>query len=270
MKNSDLLLKDLFENQEILEGKALDYLVQKEADSFKWESKQSSPLSPVVSAESQKETFKIQLEALLSEKEEIKRIDRGMKLIYDYLKICSGGQASLTELEKVAEKLFEEALQSLDVFSEFVEKDQIDSEEDTQNDENISLELPSFAEHLCLSKDVLKQIYELAQDLYNKDLIEDAVSVVQTLTFFDSTKYEIWLFLGICEQRLNNYYQAIYAYTMASLIDTEDPLPYLYCTQCFIALRDFAQAEECLISAKERNAEKGPLLDSIIKQVEEK
>jgi type III secretion system low calcium response chaperone LcrH/SycD len=129
-----------------------------------------------------------------------------------------------------------------------------------------------------LSSQVLEGMYAQAYRLYNTGKYPEASHLFRTLIVMDPTQAKYVLGLAACFHMLKEYKNAIYTYTMSSVVEANNPVPYYHSSDCFIQMKDYMSALVCLKLAikyagerpeyaklKERAAMS---LESIVKQIE--
>lgn len=255
------------------ESPILEDLVEQAAERYEWIDEQTSPLSPPLSASAKKEKFKQELIALLDEEEESKRIEEGMRIIFTQLKINPLGKVCLDELAKSANRLLDDSFDLLEKLPDFIKNAK--SKRILNQAPNEQSSLLSLAQQLGISHNTLKTIYEIGNELFIHKQYDEALNLFQAFVHLDNVSYEAWVALGICFQQKEKFYQAINAYTMASLLSPAEILPYLYSCECFIALNNYAQAKGCLELAeyfkkKHRLTTHTDLLKKLHKQIQDK
>jgi type III secretion system low calcium response chaperone LcrH/SycD len=129
-----------------------------------------------------------------------------------------------------------------------------------------------------LSSQVLEGIYAQAYRLYNTGKYPEAAHLFRTLIVMDPTQSKYVLGLGACFHMLKEYRNAIYTYTMSSIIEGQSPLPYYHSSDCFIQMKDYPSAIVSLKMAIKYAGEKPEFaklkeraqlsLDSIVRQIE--
>jgi len=229
----------------------LEELAEQASQRYQWVDEQTSPLSPAVSAFEKKEKFKHELMVLLDEKEETKRIEEGMRVIFTQLKMNPLSKVCLDEFEKSANQLIDDGLDILEKLPAFIQNtknhqisDEVEGDQaEVEGDQAIEL---SLAHHLGISHTTLKTIYEIGNELFNHKQYDDALNLFQAFVYLDASSYAAWVALGICFQQKEKFYHAINAYTMANLLSPAEILPYLYSCECFLALNNETQAKGCL------------------------
>ena len=130
-----------------------------------------------------------------------------------------------------------------------------------------------------LSSQMLEGIYAQAYRLYNTGKYLEASHLFRTLIVMDPTQSKYLVGLAACFHMLKEYKNAIYTYTMSSIIDSDSPIPHYHSSDCFIQMKDYMSAVVSLklaIKYAGERPEYGKLkeratmsLESIVKQLEE-
>lgn len=242
-------------------GKFLEATVKSAANDGTWVD-DDLPNHKKVSAEESKTLFEKRLYETLDPTQEAKRYERGFDLILQHLGEYPNDRLCLKELQTAAqilaasikEMVGPEQLEKAKVllsreiaYEKIVDVIQSANPPDREDSQ---LELPPSIAHQChLSVDTLSTIYEIGSKLFNENQIEEAICVFAYLTFLDGYNHDVWLSLGICYSKAQEWISAIKSYTMASLMKPENPMPYLYSIDCFLALNDKLDAEASLYMA---------------------
>lgn len=156
------------------------------------------------------------------------RFANGIRLMETHLH----GQIAPEELQRIQDDL---AQRSVDFLKNAQEED--DPESDG---------MESFQELLKISDETIEQMYQVGVTLDKQNAFQDAADVFFVLSVLDYRRHNIWMALGLCEQRLGNMDPALKAYAMAMITDVDDPWSYLHSAECYQALGESTDAEECL------------------------
>jgi type III secretion system low calcium response chaperone LcrH/SycD len=97
-----------------------------------------------------------------------------------------------------------------------------------------------------LDPQYLESLYAQAYRLYNTGKYIDAAHLFRTLILMNSMEAKYILGLAACFHMLKEYKNAIETYTMCSVIDPQDPLPYYHSSDCFVQMKDYLSAMLCL------------------------
>lgn len=99
---------------------------------------------------------------------------------------------------------------------------------------------------LGINDELFQTFYRIGMNLFQSKQIDEALCVFVVLTNLNSLMFDPWLLRGICCQETQDFENALYAYSMASLINFENPAPHLYSAQCNLALNDKNGSRESL------------------------
>lgn len=92
----------------------------------------------------------------------------------------------------------------------------------------------------------LESLYAQAYRLYNTGKYIDSAHMFRTLILMNSMESKYVLGLAACYHMLKEYKNAIETYTICSVLDPQDPLPYYHSSDCFIQMKDYLSAMLCL------------------------
>lgn len=181
-----------------------------------------------------KERIRSELTAELSGKEVLQRVDSAVEALVHALK------ATLSPLE--IQEISQEWDQGVEKMSEIPE----------QSAENPEL-IPAvpLRKMMSVSEKTLGFLYGAGVHLYEKQDYVKAADVFFLLTLIDFQKFNIWLSLGLSELKSTHFEPALNAFAMASIINSNTPLPYMYSSECCIALGRPQESTDYLALAKE-------------------
>lgn len=94
------------------------------------------------------------------------------------------------------------------------------------------------------SPEIMRQFYAAAYRLYQAGLDSEAADAFFFLTVLNPSVQVHWLALGMAEQCQKKYEDALIAYAMATLLKSDDPLPYYYSAVCYQALHEKENAQK--------------------------
>ncbi|MBS0628369.1 MAG: hypothetical protein JSS09_09180, partial [Verrucomicrobia bacterium] len=109
--------------------------------------------------------------------------------------------------------------------------------------------LEAFDREFPISDDTIERFYQCGYRLYQDKNYQEAADVFFVISSIDYRRHNVWMILGLSEEKLNNYEQALVAFSMATLTDMENPLTFLHSAECYLALTDNENAQNCLQSA---------------------
>lgn len=126
------------------------------------------------------------------------------------------------------------------------------------SDEALAELIFNFANNFKRFKDIhgitseeLEAVYGLGYQIYTTGGHEQALKIFRFLCYYDHLNFKYWLGLGSCCQMLGRCEAAVEAYTLAMLLDSDDPRPPLHAAQCHIALGNREAAISGLTAALE-------------------
>lgn len=182
------------------------------------------------------------------------KIDQGLECMLQSLDYC---QVSSTEKQLLIEEL-EGALSK------------INSEEALQKLGQATFSDISWKEYLCISDAAFQTLYTAAKALFESKRFAEAEKAFFFLCAFDPTKYAYWLGLAYASFQEKLYEESIHAYTVASAIDPESEVPYIFVAEVFQEIQDFENATIALDSAIALLSECVPKDISQIQKLQEK
>ena len=94
-----------------------------------------------------------------------------------------------------------------------------------------------------LSKDQMESLYSVAFNLYQTNRIEESEQVFKMLVLCDHLNVKYQIGLGATRQAQGKYEEAADTYSMATLIDAEEPKLAFHSGECHLALGDLERAE---------------------------
>jgi type III secretion system low calcium response chaperone LcrH/SycD len=94
----------------------------------------------------------------------------------------------------------------------------------------------SLQEILEFSDEKLEIFYQQASRLYQKNRFKESIEAFTFLTTLNPFVANFWLGLGMSEQRLEEYSDALLAFAMAMMADPASPLPHYQTALCYRAM----------------------------------
>ena len=95
----------------------------------------------------------------------------------------------------------------------------------------------TFKEALQLSDGLIEQLYSLAYNLYTQGRYPDSITVFKLLVFLDPMSFRYQFGLAACMQLIEEYMEAVRYYSLAALIEKDNPLPEYYGGECLLRLK---------------------------------
>lgn len=109
----------------------------------------------------------------------------------------------------------------------------------------------TLQEIMGISQERMEQFYQAAYNLFQAGKESQAADAFFFLTALNPAVHVYWVALGMVEQALHHYQEALSAYAMSSLTGVEDPLPYYHSAACYYALQDQVNMQKSLEMAIE-------------------
>ncbi|MCF6455659.1 SycD/LcrH family type III secretion system chaperone [Pseudoalteromonas sp. MMG024] len=94
-----------------------------------------------------------------------------------------------------------------------------------------------------LSKEQMESLYAVAFNLYQTNRMSEAEQVFKMLVLCDHLNVKYQIGLGATRQAQGKYEEAAETYSMATLIDAEEPKLAFHSGECHLALGDLERAE---------------------------
>lgn len=99
-----------------------------------------------------------------------------------------------------------------------------------------------------ITKEELEATYAAAYNFYNYGKFDQAESLFTVLCQLDQYEHKFWMGLGASRQMQKKFEEATLAYGMAAVMDENNPNPAMHAADCFIAMKNFSQAEKALVA----------------------
>lgn len=97
-----------------------------------------------------------------------------------------------------------------------------------------------------ITGEMLEGIYSFGYRLYNNGKYNEAAPVFRLLVLLDPGQAKYLMGLAACFHMCKEYRNAATTYSLCSLIDLEDPLPYYHASDCYLQLGEQDMALKCL------------------------
>lgn len=95
------------------------------------------------------------------------------------------------------------------------------------------------------SNEAIDGLYGTAYKFYEIGKYQDAAHFFRVMTMIDTTGRRNWMGLGASLQMLKEYEEAIESYSVAAMMDPEDPYAHLHAAECLFIM---GQKERALIA----------------------
>ena len=97
-----------------------------------------------------------------------------------------------------------------------------------------------------ISREQLESVYAVGLSYYNTGRNEEAKKIFGFLVLFDHLNAKYWMGMGAVLQVLHEFERAVKCYAMASFLDISNPKPQYHAAECYLAMRDKANAESAV------------------------
>ncbi len=109
----------------------------------------------------------------------------------------------------------------------------------------------TFQDLYGVTDNAMEVKYEYAFNLLKQKDYEQALSIFHYLVSLNPYQKKYWMGLGSCQLNQGDHTNAVESYTMSSLIDPNDPTPYLFASYSYLALGQSQEAIQSLHLAVE-------------------
>lgn len=109
----------------------------------------------------------------------------------------------------------------------------------------------TFQEILGYSVHTLELFYLQALSYFDQGAYQNGVALFSLLVLINPGYNHFWVGLGMCHQALTQWEEALRAYSMARLMDPNDPLCHLYASECQSECHNLNEAKEEIDKAVE-------------------
>ncbi len=107
-------------------------------------------------------------------------------------------------------------------------------------------------------------VYTEAVQEYEEGHYQKAHDLFSLLSTELPMQPEVWKGLAACQQMQKYYDEALMTWSMAALLDEQDPLPHFHAAECLIAQGNSTEAQKALRSALTLPCTEG-ILDQIVR-----
>ncbi|MCX5769438.1 MAG: SycD/LcrH family type III secretion system chaperone [Candidatus Hydrogenedentes bacterium] len=97
-----------------------------------------------------------------------------------------------------------------------------------------------------LTKKDFDLIYSVGHTFYKSGKYEKAMPIFQFLTLYDHPTKKWWMGLGATLQMMKQFQKAVDAYSVATILDIEDPKPQLQAGYCLLTMKKKKEARSAL------------------------
>jgi tetratricopeptide (TPR) repeat protein len=204
----------------------------------------------------------------LSDVEFRHEIREAFEILFTNVNSISGGKDIVSELSAKGE-MFAKNIKDRD------EKTNLDEKNVVKEVLEKNVEYDTFQQLLGLSNQSVDNIFLYAMQLNQEKDYLKSKKLFLLLSELNPYLFEPWIYLGICQMQLQNIHEALYAFSMASLLKFDHFLPHLYSAQCYAITNQIELAKKTLelalkFATDENIKEFSPTIDSINYYIDEK
>lgn len=254
--------------------KELEEISESYVSKIEWQDFQSSPLGPTIPASLIRDHFKTVFKSVLYDKKDEIRIARGIEIIDQNLARLSNEELCRKDLRECANRLAKNLLQRTEQLEE--NSKNVRQTEDplvwAKDPNRKEKEGETIADLLGISFNTCKAFYEIGLMLFKEQQYEDASCVFYFLSLLQPYSYETWVSLGLCHQKLKDWFFAAYCFALANVMNPFKIDPYIYGAECYVSGGDKKNARGNLITAEhfltpENRSTYEPLIKNLLKHL---
>lgn len=104
---------------------------------------------------------------------------------------------------------------------------------------------------LGISEETMGLFYQCGCNLYEHRQFQEASQVFFVVAFLNIGRSNPWISLGLASKQIENHEEALHAFAMASIADTNSAIPQIYSAECYIAMKQYPDAIASLEFASE-------------------
>lgn len=193
-----------------------------------------TPRSPLVNEKHQKEKLVLEVKNCLIN--HFNKVEKGAAHIFTKLIELSSNDPSLFS-EKIGTEIMNFGVKTGTLINE--NESFLKDLEDNK----------SLKEIFGLSNETMAAFYKAAAEIYREKRYQDAAEALSVLVILDPDTYVFWFGLGNAEYFCHQYERALIAYGMAINLKPEEPLNYIFSTNCYEAIHDYNNAMHAIDDA---------------------
>ena len=110
----------------------------------------------------------------------------------------------------------------------------------------------SLQEIIGYTDEFMQELYNAAHDVFQEGRFQEAADGFLFLTTLNPYVYAYWVALGMSQQLLEEYEQALLAYECAGKIEVACPIPDYYMAACQLLMNDQELAKVSIERAKQK------------------
>jgi len=128
----------------------------------------------------------------------------------------------------------------------------------------------SLQDIIGYSDELMQKLYQSALEVFHSKFYRESADGFLFLTTLNPYVYAYWMGLGMSQQHLEEYEQAILAYECATSADPDAPQPHFYLAACHFFMNEKGEGRLHLVAAKQKCVgEHASFIDKVL-QAEER
>ena len=101
-----------------------------------------------------------------------------------------------------------------------------------------------------ISREQLESVYAVGLNYYTTGRTEEAKKIFGFLVLFDHLNAKYWMGMGAVLQVGREFERASKCYAMSAFLDIRNPKPQYHAAECFLAMKDKANAESAIAAVE--------------------
>lgn len=101
-------------------------------------------------------------------------------------------------------------------------------------------------EMMNITDPIINVFYESGRRYYLAQEFDKASDVFLLVVILDFLRPHSWLALGLCEEHMCRWNEALYSFAIAALLEENAPMPHIHSAECYIAMNKFSDAQASL------------------------
>lgn len=110
----------------------------------------------------------------------------------------------------------------------------------------------TFQQAFGITEAEMEGLYAEGYEFYQKDHFTEALAPFRMLVYLNPFVIKYWMGLGATLQLVERYENALKCYSVAAMLDCNDPYPHFHAYECYMGLHNEEEAEKALRLAYKR------------------
>lgn len=114
-----------------------------------------------------------------------------------------------------------------------------------QSNQNVDKLASDFMDNGHMPKDIMnlsdqqmEGLYAQAYNFYQTGRYKESIQIFRLLIMLNANDIKYSMGLGACLHMMKDYKNAAQTYTLCSILDANDPIPYYHMSDCFLGMKD--------------------------------